>query len=58
MSRSTVLAIETTASREEVYRALTTVDGVRSFWTSDADADAREGGTRRSGFEEAPATRR
>ena len=54
MSRSIVLAIDTTASREEVYRALTTVDGLRSFWTSDADADAREGGSLRFGFEEAP----
>ena len=54
MSRSIVLAIDTAASRSELYRILTTADGLRSFWTSDADAEAREGGSLRFGFEEAP----
>lgn len=54
MSRSIVLAIDTAASRGELYRILTTADGLRSFWTSDADAEAREGASLRFGFEEAP----
>jgi uncharacterized protein YndB with AHSA1/START domain len=33
------------ASPERVYRALTTVDGIRNWWTRDAALDARVGGT-------------
>lgn len=54
MTRSIVLTIETTASRESLFEAITTSNGLRSFWTPDADAEAREGGDLRFGFAEAP----
>lgn len=33
------------ASPERVYRALTTAEGIRNWWTRDADLDSRVGGT-------------
>lgn len=54
MPRSIVLAIETTAPATAIYDAITTTEGLRSFWTIDADADPREGGELRFGFEAAP----
>ena len=33
------------ASPERVYQALTTAEGIRSWWTRDAELDARVGGT-------------
>lgn len=54
MSRSIVLAIETSAPSEVIYDAITTTQGLRSFWTVDADAEPKEGGELRFGFEAAP----
>jgi len=36
--------INITASPREVWRALTTSDGIKSWWADDARVDAREGG--------------
>ncbi len=33
------------ASPERVYQALTTADGIRNWWTRDADLDGEVGGT-------------
>jgi uncharacterized protein YndB with AHSA1/START domain len=33
------------APQERVYEALTTTEGIRSWWTRDADLDSRIGGT-------------
>lgn len=33
------------ASREQVYQALTTADGIRNWWTRDADLGSKIGGT-------------
>lgn len=39
------------AARRDVYKALTTVDGVASWWTNDASGDTAEGGVIQFGFE-------
>lgn len=52
MPRSIVLAIETSAPAAVIYDAITTAEGLRSFWTIDAEAE--EGGELRFGFEAAP----
>ncbi len=31
------------SSPERVYQALTTAEGIRNWWTRDADLDSREG---------------
>ena len=54
MSRSIVLAVQTGAESSDLYRALTTSEGLRAFWTSDADAAAEVGSSLRLGFAEAP----
>jgi uncharacterized protein YndB with AHSA1/START domain len=33
------------ASPERVYQALTTTEGIRNWWTRDADLDSKIGGT-------------
>ncbi|MGH7745669.1 MAG: SRPBCC family protein [Gammaproteobacteria bacterium] len=37
--------IKIRAPRERVYQALATVEGVRAWWTRDADLDAKVGGS-------------
>jgi len=37
--------IKIPASSERIYQALTTVDGIRNWWTRDADIDSNIGGT-------------
>ncbi len=55
MSREIVLAVETTATANEVFDAITTPEGLAGFWTSDVDAQPGMGGELRLGFAEAPA---
>ena len=43
--------IGVTSSPQDVYGALTTVDGLTSWWTEDADGDGNVGGVIRFGFE-------
>lgn len=52
MPRSIVLAVETSAPATVIHDAIATTEGLRSFWTIDADAE--EGGELRFGFEAAP----
>lgn len=54
MSREIVLAISVPGRPSDVYRALTTRDGITAFWTSEADVDVRVGGELRLGFPGAP----
>lgn len=54
MSRSIVLAVDTKAAASELFTALTTSEGLRAFWTSDADGADEVGGALRFGFESAP----
>lgn len=54
MPRSIVLALDTSAQVDAIYDAITTAEGLRSFWTTDADAEQEEGGELRFGFEAAP----
>ena len=54
MSRSIVLAVETAADAGAIYQALTTSEGLRSFWTADADGSGDVGDALRFGFESAP----
>ena len=39
-----------TSSPDEVYKALTTVDGLAGWWTEDTDGDAGAGGVVRFRF--------
>jgi uncharacterized protein YndB with AHSA1/START domain len=43
--------IGVTSSPEDVYRALTTIDGLTGWWTRDAEGDAGVGGALRFRFE-------
>lgn len=54
MARSIILAIEIDAPAPDIYRAITTQDGLASFWTSDVTATAEVGAELRFGFPEAP----
>ena len=42
------------ADAATIYRAISTAEGLRSFWTADADAEATVGAHARFGFPEAP----
>jgi uncharacterized protein YndB with AHSA1/START domain len=44
------------APAERVWTALTSPEGVRSWWTSRAEVDARPGGVSRMSFPDAPMT--
>lgn len=54
MARSIILAIEIDAPATDIYRAITTQEGLASFWTSDVTATAEVGAELRFGFPEAP----
>lgn len=51
MSTPILLAVDIDASAADIYLALTTSEGQRGFWTSDADVTAK---TARFGFAMAP----
>jgi uncharacterized protein YndB with AHSA1/START domain len=55
MTRSIILSVETDADKDTIYRALTTIDGLASFWTPAVDGNPDLGGTLRFGFAAAPA---
>lgn len=54
MARSIVLAVETKADPTAVHRALSTAEGLASFWTPSVDGSPDIGETLRFGFEAAP----
>lgn len=54
MSREIVLAVEIPASPGDVFRTVTTQEGLASFWTSDVDAEPSVGAELRFGFPDAP----
>ena len=54
MSRSIVLAIEVAGQPETVYEAITSADGLASFWTPSVTGSTAVGGSLSFGFSEAP----
>jgi uncharacterized protein YndB with AHSA1/START domain len=54
MGRTLMHQVEIQAPPDKVYRAVATEDGVRSFWTRDADVPSEVGGRARFGFATAP----
>ena len=54
MSRSIVLAVQVEASGVSVFEALTTQQGLASFWTPDVEAEPEVGAGLRFGFAAAP----
>jgi uncharacterized protein YndB with AHSA1/START domain len=54
MARSIVLAIEIDTEAREIFRALTTEEGLTSFWTPDVTAVPEVGAKLRFGFAAAP----
>ncbi|MFQ6023123.1 MAG: SRPBCC domain-containing protein [Acidiferrobacterales bacterium] len=42
--------VHVTASPDEVFRAISTEEGLKSWWTADTDADPREGSVATFGF--------
>jgi uncharacterized protein YndB with AHSA1/START domain len=51
-----LMQMDVDAPAERVWTALTTPDGLRSWWTSRADVDPRQGGVSRFSFPDAPMT--
>ena len=54
MARSIILAVEIDAPAADIYRAITTQEGLASFWTPDVTAAPEVGAALRFGFAEAP----
>jgi uncharacterized protein YndB with AHSA1/START domain len=54
MARSIILAVQIDAPAADIYRAITTQEGLASFWTSDVTAEPEVGASLRFGFVEAP----
>lgn len=54
MSRSIVLAIDVDATQETLIKAITSQEGLESFWTSDVTASNEVGADLRFGFASAP----
>lgn len=54
MSRSSVLAIDIGATPDAVYKALSSTDGLASFWTPAVSGSTDAGGSLTFGFAEAP----
>jgi len=44
-------AIEIEASREQVFRAIATEEGLRGWWTADSKTDSKVGGSAEFGFD-------
>jgi uncharacterized protein YndB with AHSA1/START domain len=51
-----LMQMDVDAPAHRVWTALTSPDGIRSWWTAQADVDAREGGLSRLSFPDAPMT--
>jgi uncharacterized protein YndB with AHSA1/START domain len=54
MGREMLHAVEIEAAAGDVYRAITTSEGLASFWTPDSEAASEVGGISRFGFSGAP----
>jgi uncharacterized protein YndB with AHSA1/START domain len=54
MAADILHAVEIEASPEKVYEAVSTGEGLASFWTSDCDAEPEVGSVARFGFPQAP----
>ena len=54
MSRDILLGVEIDADAGKIYEALTTKEGLSSFWTSDSIAEPEVGSEARFGFAGAP----
>ena len=46
--------VDIEADAADIYRAISTAEGLRSFWTADADAEPVVGSRARFGFPQAP----
>jgi uncharacterized protein YndB with AHSA1/START domain len=51
-----LMQVEVDAGPADVWTALTSPDGLRSWWTSQADVDTHPGGVSRLSFPDAPVT--
>jgi uncharacterized protein YndB with AHSA1/START domain len=54
MGREIMFAVDIDAEPKAVFDAVSTEDGLRSFWTPDVDARSEVGSIARFGFEKAP----
>jgi uncharacterized protein YndB with AHSA1/START domain len=54
MARQILLGVDVHADQKAVFDAITTKDGLASFWTTDAVAEPEVGSEARFGFEGAP----
>jgi uncharacterized protein YndB with AHSA1/START domain len=54
MGRDILLAVEIHATAQTIVDALTSKEGLSSFWTSNSIAEPAEGSEARFGFEDAP----
>jgi uncharacterized protein YndB with AHSA1/START domain len=58
MARSILLGVEIHSDRDTIYRAITTKDGLSSFWTPSVVAEPEVGSEAIFGFEGAPVSLR
>jgi uncharacterized protein YndB with AHSA1/START domain len=58
MAADILHAVEIEASPDKVYEAVSTKEGLASFWTSDCDADPEVGSVARFRFPQAPVDQR
>lgn len=54
MGQQMLHIVDIDASASTIYRGISTAEGLRSFWTADADADPTVGSVARFGFPAAP----
>ena len=54
MGQDMLHAADIQADAATIYRAISTREGLASFWTTDVEAEPTEGSTARFGFPEAP----
>lgn len=54
MSQKMLHIVDVQADAADIYRAISTAEGLRSFWTADADAEPTVGSNARFGFPQAP----
>jgi uncharacterized protein YndB with AHSA1/START domain len=54
MAREILHAVDVAADAPTIYRAISTRDGLASFWTGDAEAEPAVGSTARFRFPDAP----
>lgn len=54
MTRSIILTVDVDADADAIFRAISTRDGLASFWTPDVKGDAGEAGRLAFGFAAAP----